>query len=325
MTKKKLIFFLLLTTCSLLLFSQEKNIPEFYGVYLLTNQQSIELNAQDVEYIRPRGECDKAEHIFGIKSFSVDDVNDNNCRIIIFKEDLSINDIKLTKLKYVNQLPLLCSPLIRSSKKIMTRVNMWVKEKDIEYRVGPVEGKEKMYKIVPKEPFEAGVYAINTGCFRRFMADIYSLYLEVAETGTEAYVFTVNFDKYKELNPHAKPEIKTYNKVQKKDKKATMSDLISLLEIAKEELVKSRNAYIRGELKREMTHFTNARIALEKACNLTYENVDSNTMAIVKKCKLLLLEARNIFVSGKASIKAHVRIKKAKKELDKLLREIKQK
>lgn len=193
MISKKLTILLLLIPCFLTLFAQDKNIPEFYGIYLFANQQLFELEAKEVGYVRPKGDSANAEHVFGIKALSKTDVNDSSCYIIIYKEDMSINDIKLTKLQFVKESLLTCRPLSGSPYKKMTRINMWIKEKNIEFRVGRVEEKKRMYKIAPREPLERGVYAINTGCFRRFIGNFLSLNLETTEIGKEAYVFTVSF------------------------------------------------------------------------------------------------------------------------------------
>jgi tetratricopeptide (TPR) repeat protein len=198
MKRKKTRVFVFLSILYLLVFNayaQKILIPEFYGIYLVANGKLIELNKNHVNYAYAQGDCWFRGYITGLKNLSPINITDNQLYIILFLENLDLSAIKLSKLQFVDKYPLECQVLgvgLESQKK-MTLVNMWVIEKNIPYRIAPVEGKTGMYRIVPKEPLEAGKYAINTGCFwNSTLSSSYDLSMVLAEKGTEAFDFSLD-------------------------------------------------------------------------------------------------------------------------------------
>ncbi len=316
---KKILIFFILTPIILVMPYQEKNIPEFFGIYLFANGLYYELNPQEVDYVRPEGNCAEAEYIFGIKSFNVENITDNNCSIIFFLEDIDLANINLTKLKYLQNSALNCRPLIGNSRKIMTRINMWVKDKDIECRVGPVEGKDNMYKVQSREPLEPGVYAIHGGSIRRTMANMYSIYL--SEGGTNAMIFTFNFDKTS--IPLAKEDLSpSQDKVEKKEvvfierDNSPSSDVEYLsdnLNDAYEGIIRSRNSYIRSEYGTFQDYIVSSLQTLKNIVNNldNFEDLSDDAKNEIVKCHDSLEKAQNNILSNKSLISQYSEMKKA--------------
>lgn len=155
-TNSKCIFVSILVTfvcsCSLI---YETPKPEHFGIYLVNNNKLIELSGQAVNY-----SGNLINSIAGIKTRTDNCISNSDAYIIHYGEDISYNSIILTKLKYWT-----FGEVDNILRKQMVNVNMWVKERNIELKVAPIEGENNMYKLIPAEALETGYYAINYGNF----------------------------------------------------------------------------------------------------------------------------------------------------------------
>ncbi len=181
--------------------AQEMKIPEFMGIYLVDNGETLELSRNEIFLEGTKGECAYIDILTGLKKLSGINISNNNCNLIVYMESISIDSLKLTKLKFEKDLLLNCVSLMFASKKVITRINMWVKDEDILYRVAPVENKKGMYRIAPREPLEPGVYALHTGGFIKesnSMPMTALLYLQKIQEKTQIYDFSVDIEQYKD-------------------------------------------------------------------------------------------------------------------------------
>jgi hypothetical protein len=193
---------------------------------------------------------------------------------------------------------------------------MWVLERDIPFRKGPIEGKNWMYKIVPSDGFEPGVYAINQGGIRNFYVSggYLGLQLERTESGNRAYDFSFKIAEYK---GGAEPEqgLNPSETISKKDALSEMpaslktsSELIYSLEQVNKNIVASRNANIRNEVQKQAEYFHQAWSQL-KTISISKYDVDPSIFQKVKDAFELLNAARDVYISGRAPIKGSVKEK----------------
>ena len=174
--------------------------PKYFGIYLVDKNELVELNGQKVSF-----SGNLMNSIVGIKSKPEKCILAPNSYIILYSKDIPYKSLKLTKLQYqtfgnVNNI----------IGKQMVEVQMWVKERDIELKVAPLKGKDYMYKLVPVDPLETGLYSVNFGnlgdqatisivgqenkvypfCFGNFESQIMELGINVKN----ANFYTVDFE-----------------------------------------------------------------------------------------------------------------------------------
>ncbi|MFO7971350.1 MAG: hypothetical protein R6U40_06345 [Desulfobacterales bacterium] len=189
-----LIFLICFYSCA----STEKGteIPEFFGTYLVEKGKLIKLKKEDVVIKHASAECSKYEFISGLENLSDLNVKDNKCHIIFYEHGAEVSNIKLTKLRFECVSLLDCISLTFKTKKVKSKLNLWIKEKNIPYKISPVESRNEMYRLVPDNPLEPGAYAIHTGCFWQQKSDIFGMRMVAQNYGTSAYVFSVNLGDY---------------------------------------------------------------------------------------------------------------------------------
>jgi hypothetical protein len=157
MNKKHPKYFQWLTILLLLLFSSPtlsaETLPQFFGLYLRTGEQLIELQAGTVEG-------------GGLASLTRIAVSIPTPSLILYHDQHSPHNLQLTQLDYTFH---------------AGEPGKWMPTKSIPLKIAPVEGKQSMYLLVPGESLVEGVYAAHFGS------------LSVKGTGLEsqAYSFVV--------------------------------------------------------------------------------------------------------------------------------------
>jgi hypothetical protein len=132
------------------------------------------------------------EHVQGLESLSGLDVTGEGFFIVFYLQNANPNQLKLTKLVYRDEMPLKVKAIAGGTSEFMTPINLWVKERDVPFRVGPVEGRSGMYKIAPEENIEPGVYAVHFGSIWIRMTDVFGAKYSGFDSGNIAYDFTWN-------------------------------------------------------------------------------------------------------------------------------------
>lgn len=128
-----------LTILFLLLFSPPtlgaEILPQFFGLYLRTGEQIIELQASTVEG-------------GGLSSLTRIAVSSPTPSLILYHDQYSPHNLQLTQLYYT----------FRAGEQ-----GKWMLTESIPLKIAPVEGKQSMYLLVPGEPLAEGVYAAHFG------------------------------------------------------------------------------------------------------------------------------------------------------------------
>jgi len=139
MNKKHPKNFQWLTTLFLLLFSTPtlgaEILPQFFGLYLRTGEQIIELQADTVEGGRLASPTRIA-------------VSTSTPSLILYHDQHSPHNLQLTQLHYTFQ---------------VGEEGKWIPTASIPLKIAPVEGKQYMYLLVPGAPLSKGVYAVHFG------------------------------------------------------------------------------------------------------------------------------------------------------------------
>jgi hypothetical protein len=138
----------------------EVPVPEFYGIYMVSDGKLITpKDALKEKRLKTVGHLMISR--FGINELSGISASQNSFFLVYggqFKD--ALNRLKLGKFKFVRQV------LIKGmwpAKDEMANANMWVLEAEISMNVGPVKGQTELYRLVPTSPLSDGVYAIYTG------------------------------------------------------------------------------------------------------------------------------------------------------------------
>src|SRR4030065_912704 len=189
--KKVTVFFLMFFLNVLIGWGQK--YPEFFGIYLVADGKFVELKENSVSIKTPNQAGSQEDSVSGLKSLSNVNSNDTSAYIIIYLESIDINKIKLSKLRFSKTESLVSISIMGNAKKYMTNINMWVFEKDVPFRMGPIDGRKGMYKIVPSGGFESGVYAIHGGSIRneRIQGGGIGIYTASAKYGDTANDFSI--------------------------------------------------------------------------------------------------------------------------------------
>lgn len=175
-------------------YQEKESIPEFFGIYLVADGKLIELKKSEVAAKNPPKECCGSDYISGVERLSGINITDRDFSIILFIQGLDIDRIKLSRLGFKDFFILSCQPckLGTSKRKINTRINMWIKAQDIPFKIGPVEDRREMYRIVPSSPIRPGIYALNFGSlWHSWIGNISGLPFAMAEVETGAYDFSL--------------------------------------------------------------------------------------------------------------------------------------
>jgi len=130
-------------------------IPEFYGMYLLSKGNLIKLKEA---YEEKRVKTFDGSP--GIATISGIDITDKKLSFIIYQRDLSIERIKLYKLKYVYDIDTEIDKFLIWER--FNEVNLWMADSKIELKIAPIEGKPDMCRLIIDTPFSDGVYVLVT-------------------------------------------------------------------------------------------------------------------------------------------------------------------
>ena len=183
---------------------QNREMPEFFGYYLVSGSQVQEMKSVKVAH---RGAENKGyptqDFVFGVENVKGLDIADSKAYLLVFQENIDIKEIRLNRLKFNGTLQLFAAQLIGDSLRLPTRVNLWSKGENISFKTAPVPGRTGMYKIVPDSELLPGAYALTNGPL-----GIYRLQNPFADynanemlDNTFCCVFTVNFSQYQDQSP----------------------------------------------------------------------------------------------------------------------------
>jgi len=177
-------------------------IPEFYGTYLVEGGKLITLKKSRVVFKQPSGRCAYFEYMSGADNLGDLNIHDKDCQIILYEQSLNLERVKLTKLQFINVAEFNCAGMTFRTTKVNTKVNLWIAEKDIPFKVSPVKNKSGMYRIVPENSLEPGPYAIHKGCFWHKKTGSGSEMMMLAQNyGMDAFLFSVDLDSYEPTVP----------------------------------------------------------------------------------------------------------------------------
>jgi hypothetical protein len=315
--KKSILALLFFFANSLICIGQQ--IPEFFGVYLVADGRLIELKENNIRIRTPSKGGMQEDGVAGLRELSKININDAAAHLIIFLENFDINSIKLSKLRYASTESLVSIPIIGNAEKVMTNINMWVLEKNIPFRTGPIEGKKGMYKIAPSAGFEPGVYALHQGGIRRsrIQGGQLGILMESEEYGNTAFDFSFNFENYKGALVAETPTPDPTIKLGETNENAAILGKQDLAVLLKEVLQKIEDSRKHAEYIHQAMQLIS--IATEKKYD-----VEASIKQGVDKCYTLINDARNIYIAGKpfASIKASLKEKEAIKILKDIIKKI---
>jgi len=112
-----------------------ETLPQFFGLYLRTGEQIIELQAGTVEG-------------GGLSSLTRIAVSSPTPSLILYHDQHSPHDLQLTQLQYTFR---------------VEEQEKWRPTESTSLKIAPVEGKQYMYLLAPGEPLSDGVYADHFG------------------------------------------------------------------------------------------------------------------------------------------------------------------
>ena len=127
--------------------------PEYFGVYVIDDSKLVELKTTKLG-----ANGNLLSSIIGLQEPPEIQINDNKSYIIFYNDAIPYNRVVLSKLVYKKS-----AQTNDAFGKNAIETNMWVEEKKINLKVAPISGEHNMYRLVPNNPLEKGVYAIHYG------------------------------------------------------------------------------------------------------------------------------------------------------------------
>jgi hypothetical protein len=127
-------------------------LPDHYGVFAATDVGLVQLNGQRV---RSKGNILQA-HI-GIDGASGQGLG-RVSHLVVFLRGVSPNRLQLSRLELRKD-----GQVNNAIGKTHVELNLWMPAKDIRLDVGPVAGRQDMYRLRPRGSLSAGFYAVHSG------------------------------------------------------------------------------------------------------------------------------------------------------------------
>lgn len=155
---KKAVIFLLVLFVVVLSSAQSPPLPTYYGTYIVSNGELLELPPEKADDLSGVGFINNAA--VGLKQLngmSNPWVNDPNASFIVYMQKFGLKPV-VAKLTYKENVSL---------KNMMTGQNetktaqMYMPEKYIQLRTAPIDGKQDALHLVPASPLENGIYVID--------------------------------------------------------------------------------------------------------------------------------------------------------------------
>jgi len=152
-------------------------LPKFFGIYIVDSKTLIELKPQTPDYVIafPMYKIG----VDGLKDVPNVRVKDSNASVIVFREGVELSMLRFVKLQYIKCAnagqfnimgthPQFFRNVYGMSMDAIIPINMWVYETHMQFKIAPVEGKTGMYRIVPTQPLQPGVYVVHFHARRYF-------------------------------------------------------------------------------------------------------------------------------------------------------------
>lgn len=289
------LIFLLLSVFDITVVLAEKiPIPEFYGIYLVSNGKLIQLKQSERGHVG-----DTMSGIVGIKRRSEIDIKESKPNVIVYEQGVAPSRILLSKLIFKRKILAGGQKGNKFFPQKWYTANMWIVESSIQLRVAPIEGKKDMYRLVPTTPLTPGVYVLHKGDLQ---SESTPGAMFALSQSSFVYNFSINFDLYKEkkakteiifLQPHKKSLIK-----QDKPKKQRPI-LAKLSESEKKEFNKREAKYRYG---RDLYYQETGQFFLEKGL---FKEAEKEFQNAIKQESIKPWKARSHFGLGLAYAYQH--------------------
>ena len=212
--------------CAFKLFNQTPK-PEYFGIYIVDKDNLIEL-----EKSKLGANANLLSALVGLEEPPELQIETDEFYLIYYSNDIPYSSVYLSKLEYKTS-----AQIENFTGKQKVDMNMWVQEKKIPLKVAPIKGEEDMYRLVPNESLNNGVYAVHYGILDNQAT------LEIAKKNDSVYGFLIGepegyVKKYNEI-------LKPYVSIIKENKlKKTRSELVFNKELNKLKEVDYKNGKI---------------------------------------------------------------------------------
>lgn len=156
--KFKILFICLFYVNIYSLDAQNSLIPQYFGTYMVINNNLTELSGSMADSLRGVGFLDNS--LLGISNLKGNYrkwITDSNLYFIVYNQDFKEKPI-LAKMEFKRNTQM---------KNSMTEqiqdvaVNMFVPSQYINLKIAPIEGKQGAYKLMPEKALEPGIYAFD--------------------------------------------------------------------------------------------------------------------------------------------------------------------
>lgn len=154
----KVLFICMFCFKILCLTAQNSLIPQYFGTYMVINNNINELSGSLADSLRGVGFLDNS--LLGISNLKGNYrkwITDSNLYFIVYNQDFTEKPI-LAKMEYKKNTQMKNSMTEQIQE---VAVNMFVPSQYINLRVAPIEGKQGAYKLIPEKPLEPGIYVFD--------------------------------------------------------------------------------------------------------------------------------------------------------------------
>lgn len=157
---KKTFLFLIsvLMVSNLTIFAQNTPMPQFFGTYMVVDNNLNELSGSLADSLKGVGYIGNTlMGIKNVKGLRRNWVNDPNTSFIVYQKDLKEQPV-LAKLEYKSQVKMKNS---MTGQEEAVTVEMYIPTKFINLKTAPIEGKDGAFRLIPEFPLEDGRYVFD--------------------------------------------------------------------------------------------------------------------------------------------------------------------
>jgi hypothetical protein len=173
---KLIIAILILSTHICVGLAAAGSLPEFYGTYVSQGDKLISLKQGNLTFRTGLSIGDIRSGLYGIPKPPDIRLEQAPFEIIHFSQEISPSKVRLSELVYLTSAPANFFDVkgektdprffrnvygVSYNQKVL--VNLWVIDHNIPLNIAPVAEKHGMYRLVPKQKLQQGIYAVNFG------------------------------------------------------------------------------------------------------------------------------------------------------------------